>query len=132
MPSIRAGRGSSRLAALALVLALPACTIARVYEGTPLPENPSEKLVVGATTKTDILKLLGPPSRIFHQTDGDIFQYTFDRTNFKRFAIAEPLITRITLFSWSREDGRRDRLILLFDRAGVLSSYGVGRETADL
>ncbi|MBI1852713.1 MAG: hypothetical protein HYR85_20420 [Planctomycetes bacterium] len=123
---------SIRAALVSSVLALASCTIGRVYQGTPFPDDPAAGLVRGRTTKAEALRTLGPPGRIHHQTDGDIFAYSFDRTNYKSFAISEPVITHFTLFSWSREDGRRDRLVLFFDRAGILEDWGLSHETADL
>jgi outer membrane protein assembly factor BamE (lipoprotein component of BamABCDE complex) len=125
MRGIRAALASS-------LIALAGCTIGRVYQGTALPDDPAAALVRGRTTKSEALHVLGPPSRIHHQTDGDIFSYTYDRTNYKSFAISEPVITHFTLFSWSRQDGRRDKLVLFFDRAGILEEWGLDRETADL
>jgi hypothetical protein len=106
------------------------CTIARWYNGAPLRATASV-LVEGQSTKTDVLKSFGPPTQITHQTDGDAFVYTYDRLNFSSFTLQEP-ITGFRLFTYRREFNNHDRLVVLFDFAGVVRGVAVEHHTGEL
>ena len=43
-----------------VLMLITGCTIGRVYVGSELQGNPSEKLVSGQTTKSQVLDILGP------------------------------------------------------------------------
>ncbi len=121
-----------RLVALlgALAVSVSGCTIARSYTGVPL-RNEASVLVEGQSTKSDVLKRFGPPTQITHQTDGDAFVYAYDRLNFSLFMLQEP-ITGQRLFSYRREFSNRDRLVVLFDFAGVVRAVAVEHDTGRL
>ena len=106
------------------------CTIARWYVGSPLPASPQQVLVVGSTPKAEVLARLGPPDRILRQKTGDVFVYHHDQRNTSELNITEPLFTRFTLFEWVKVQDKSDRLMVFFDRAGVVSAFGYrqGRE----
>jgi hypothetical protein len=70
----------SCISPLGLILALvlsTACTIERAYMGNEFAGPPDGRIVVGQTTKREILELLGPPDRIQRQYDGDVFVYAY-------------------------------------------------------
>ncbi len=113
--------------ALALILALNGCTIARWYSGVP-PRAESTVLVQGQSTKSEVLQIFGAPTQIAHQTDGDTFIYTYDRWNYSSFTIAEPF-TGQRIFSYTRGFNNRDRLVVLFDYGGVVRAVAVEHET---
>jgi outer membrane protein assembly factor BamE (lipoprotein component of BamABCDE complex) len=115
---------------LALVCLTAGCTIARWYAGVPLRGDPAV-LVKGESTKSDVLQLFGPPTQITHQTDGDVFVYTYDRWNYSSFTVAEP-ITGQRVFTYTRGFNNRDRLVVLFDYFGVVRGLAVERETKQL
>lgn len=117
-------RSSSRLALVLLLLVVPGCTIGRWYVGSPLPIDPRELLVVGETRQTEVLSRLGPPDRILRQKSGDIFVYRHDQRNESQLEIEEPVITGLTLFQWEKVQDKSDRLMVFFDSAGVVSSFG--------
>lgn len=121
-----------RFASLVLCLALAGCTLSRQYIGSELPSDPSAVLFVGKSTKADALRELGPPERLLRQYDGDVFVYAFMRRNSSSFTIEEPVITNLTIFSWSKTQEKSDRLVLIFDRAGVLTGFGFRRGTEEL
>ena len=108
------------------------CTIGRVYIGSDIRSDPKEKIQLGLSTKSDILTIFGPPERITSQFDGDIFVYAYYRKNSSKFVIEEPYFTNWTLFSYTRIQDKRDNLVILFDKDGVVKSYGYQRGTQDL
>jgi len=108
------------------------CTIGRVYLGSEIRSDPAEKVQVGHTTKSDILSIFGPPDRVTHQYDGDIFVYAFLRKNSTKFAIEEPYITNMTFFTYTRIQEKKDHLVILFDKDGVVKNYGYQRGTSEL
>lgn len=115
---------SRRLACVSLLALASGCTIGRWYVGSPLPADPRQVLVVGQTPKGEVLSRLGPPDRILRQKSGDVFVYHHDQRNSSELEIQEPLITRLTIFQWEKVQDKSDRLMVFFDRAGVVSAFG--------
>ncbi len=114
----------------ALACATVGCTIARYYSGAPLRAEPTS-LVAGQSTKHDVLQLFGPPTQIMHQTDGEAFVYTYEQYNYSSFHLQDP-ITGINWFTYSRELGNRDRLLVLFDFTGVVRSVAIDHQVAQM
>jgi outer membrane protein assembly factor BamE (lipoprotein component of BamABCDE complex) len=112
------------------VLLVSGCTVARFYNGTPLRGEPSQ-IVEGQSTKSDVLRTFGPPTQIFHQTNGDTFVYTYEQHNYASLRVADP-ITRYNWFTYTRERQNRDRLVVLFDFTGVVRSVAVERQVQDM
>jgi hypothetical protein len=115
---------------LGLLLLVSGCTIGRWYVGSPLPDDPRALLVIGQTQKSEVLERLGPPDRILRYRSGDAFLYRQDQRNSSEFEISEPVFTGLTLFSWEKVQDKSDRLMIFFDPAGVVTSFGYrqGRE----
>ncbi len=118
-----------RTAAALLALAASGCTIGRYVRFEPIPEAPEEVLVAGKTTKADVLRELGAPTEIHRQWDGDLFMYRYVRRNIATLDIAEPYVTRQSLFVYDSKSERHDRLAVFFDRQGVVQGFGVSRGT---
>lgn len=119
--------------ALALSLALATgCTIVRTYVGNEMPESVDGRLVPGTTTKADVLRDLGPPDRLVRQYEGDVFVYAYVRRNTASFELSEPVFTHLLVFSYTKNQEKSDRLVLLFDRAGILTGAGFRRGTEEL
>jgi outer membrane protein assembly factor BamE (lipoprotein component of BamABCDE complex) len=108
------------------------CTIGRVYIGSEIKEDPKEKIQIGSTTKSDILEVFGPPTRVQKQYDGDIFIYAYLRKNSTKFALEEPYITNTTFFTYTRIQEKKDSLVILFDKDGVVKNYGFQKGTLEL
>lgn len=122
-----------RLITIALLAVLTcSCSIARVYVGSEVREDPKEKIKIGFTCKGEILEIFGPPDRIQKQYDGDIFVYAFLRKNSSMLTIEEPIITNFTLFQYTRLQQKRDGLVILFDKEGVVKNYGYQKGTKEL
>ena len=117
-------------ACLVAIAGLSGCTVARYYKDVPLRGDPSS-LVEGQSTKTDVLRIFGPPELITHQTDGDTFIYAYERENYSSFRVQDP-ITRINWFTYTRQLDNHDRLVVLFDFAGVVRGIAVDHHTEDM
>ncbi len=117
---------------LSILVFLWGCSIGRVYIGSEIRHDPKEKIKTGSTTKSEILETFGPPDRIQKQYDGDIFVYAYLRKNSSKFTIEEPYITNLTLFQYSRIQQKKDSLVILFDKEGIVKSYGYQKGTPEL
>ena len=115
-----------------LVFPVWSCTVRRVYIGSEVKEDPQQRIQIGSTTKSDILGIFGPPVRIQIQYDGDIFVYAYLRRNSSKLTIEEPYLTNLTFFTYSRIQEKRDSLVILFDKDGVVKNYGFHRGTKEL
>ncbi len=127
-------RSYSRILALTglFTIAVCSCSIGRVYMGSEIKENPRERIVIGSTTKSEILEIFGPPEHVQSQYDGDLFIYAYLRKNSSTLTLAEPFITNISIFKYNRIQQKRDSLIILFDKNGVVKSYGYYVGTTEL
>jgi hypothetical protein len=108
------------------------CIITREYLGNEIPVVADGELVPGITTKADVLRNVGPPDRIARQYDGDVFVYAYIRRNENSLILSEPVITHLTFFQYIKEQEKSDRLVVMFDRAGVLVSVGLQKGTRAL
>jgi len=134
MASEREQRSSSRNPGLIVffVILLSSCTIGRVYMGSEIRGEPREKIVVGSTTKSDILEIYGPPDRVQRQYDGDLFIYAYLRKNSSTLTLEEPVVTNLTFFTYTRIQEKKDSLVILFDGEGLVKNYGFYRGTKEL
>ena len=124
---------SKKLAFITLLTVLTwGCSIGRVYVGSEVKSDPKETIKIGSTTKGKILETFGPPDRIQKQYDGDIFVYAYLRKNSSKFSIEEPFITNFVLFQYTRIQQKKDGLVILFDKDGVVKNYGYQKETQEL
>lgn len=117
-------RPSITIVLLALALGLGACTIGRDYVGNELRANPFDVLVPGETHMADVLETFGAPDKIQRRKDGEILIYRFARGNESVLELQEPVITGLSLFTYTKRQYKANRLTLFFDEAGVLSSFG--------
>jgi len=118
--------------ALAAALQLcSACTITRLYGGAELRGDPTQ-IVEGKSTRSEVLKLLGPPDSIEHQTWGDAFVYRYRQVNSSSITIREPFFVRQTIFQFSRTFDNSDTLVVLFNFDGVVNGLAFDRDTEDM
>jgi len=108
------------------------CSIGRVYMGSEIRYDPNEKIKIGSTTKGEILEIFGPPDRIQKQYDGDIFVYAYLRKNSSKLTLEEPYFTNFVIFQYTRVQQKRDGLVILFDKDGVMKNFGFQRGTQEL
>lgn len=119
-------------ALVAAALLATACTIERAYVGNEFGELPEGSVIVGQTSKREILELMGAPDRILRQYDGDVFVYAYIRRNATTIAIEEPVITNLMINTYVKTQEKSDRLVVFFDRSGLLSGLGFRRGTQQL
>ena len=119
------------LIALLMVLTC-SCSIGRVYMGSEIRYDPNEKIKIGSTTKGEILEIFGPPDRIQKQYDGDIFVYAYLRKNSSTFTLEEPYFTNFVIFQYTRVQQKKDGLVILFDKDGVVKNFGFQKGTQEL
>ena len=134
MASVKEQMNYSRpllLIALLMVLAC-GCSIGRVYMGSEIKYDPNEKIKIGSTTKSEILSIFGPPDRIQKQYDGDIFVYAYLRKNSSTFTLEEPYFTNFVIFQYTRVQQKKDGLVILFDKDGVVKNFGFQKGTQEL
>jgi outer membrane protein assembly factor BamE (lipoprotein component of BamABCDE complex) len=115
-----------------LMILTCSCSIGRVYIGSEIRDDPREKIKIGSTTKGEILEIFGPPDRIQKQYDGDIFVYAYLRKNSSKFTIEEPYVTKFVIFQYVRTQQKKDGLVVLFDKDGVVKNYGYQKGTQEL
>lgn len=115
---------------LVAVAGLSGCTVGRYYKDVPLRGDPST-LVEGQSTKSDVLRIFGPPVQIMHQTDGDAFVYAYERQNYSSFRLQDP-ITGINWFTYTRQLDNHDRIVVLFDYTGVVRGVAVDHHTEEM
>jgi hypothetical protein len=127
------------MSSLARTLALGAslwlatgCIIFRSYVGSELPPAADGGIVLGKTTKSDVLRDVGPPDRLVRQYDGDVFVYEYIRRNESTLELEEPVFTHATIFEYTRVTERSDRMVVFFDRNGIVSGVGFRRGTEQL
>ncbi|HTO68287.1 MAG TPA: hypothetical protein VMR31_00365 [Myxococcota bacterium] len=126
-------RAALRLAAvLACAWLATGCILVRTYLGNELPPAADGGIVLGKTTKADVLRDLGPPDRLVRQYDGDVFVYAYIRRNESTLELEEPVFTHATLFEYTRVTERSDRMVVLFDRGGIVTGVGFRRGTEQL
>ena len=116
----------------AMVIALCGCTLIRTYSGNELPPQIEQQIALGRSTKADVLHDLGPPDRLVRQYEGDVFVYAFIRRNESSLELTEPVFTHMTFFSYTKTQERSDRMVVLFDRNGIVTGVGFKRGTEQL
>jgi outer membrane protein assembly factor BamE (lipoprotein component of BamABCDE complex) len=120
------------LTALLMMALTWGCSIGRVYMGSEIKQDPSERIKIGSTTKGEILSIFGPPDRIQKQYDGDIFVYAYLRKNSSTFTVEEPYFTNFVIFQYTRVQQKKDGLVILFDKDGIVKNFGFQRATQEL
>ncbi len=83
---------------------------------------PDDALEIGATTKSEVLAVLGPPSQVITHQSGEIFYYLYEE------ASSRGLI--LLVYNSNHINTRYDRAIFFFDENGVLQDYATSSEEA--
>ena len=120
----------STLPGLALAACLSACTtITHSSNGTPIHTGALQHLEKGRTTTAEVLQLLGPPQQIVRRRDGDLFLYQYETVDGMQMRFIEPILTRTPFFDYRQSFRKRDTLAVLFDKHGVVDTYGYAQDT---
>jgi hypothetical protein len=117
---------------VAATLLVNGCAISRVQIGSPLQADPAESIKPEFTNMATVLERFGAPNRVLRHGQGDVFIYHFKRRHTDTFTLEEPVITNLEIFTYSTVKEKEDRLVVLFDRKGVVESYGYLQGTAEL
>ena len=125
------GRPLRAAGAALLTLALASCTIVHVYKGARLRADPSQ-IVAGQTTMGDVLQLFGAPTNIQRRPGGDVFVYTYLRRDVRELEIEEGFVTNIEILTYTTINEKSDRLVVLFDRDGVVVERGYAFDTLEI
>jgi hypothetical protein len=103
-----------------LLLAGLSCTIRQEYAGSPLPVDDLPLLKAGMT-KAEVLGLLGPPDDMGLRLQGSVFIY--------RYAKGEAAGLSVSAYQaslkYDRSDSRMDRVVVFFDKRGVVTEIGI-------
>jgi outer membrane protein assembly factor BamE (lipoprotein component of BamABCDE complex) len=83
----------------------------------------TDDLVIGQSTRRDVLSLLGPPSQVIALDDESVLYYLFEHSE------GEGLI--LIVYNRMRIDTRYDRAIFFFDEHDVLSDFSTRLYPAD-
>jgi hypothetical protein len=79
----------------------------------------ADKFVPGATTRGDVLELLGPPSQLISLGEETAFYYMLEETREKGLVLL--------VYNSRKEQTRYDRAVFFFDAQGVLTDRAFGR-----
>jgi outer membrane protein assembly factor BamE (lipoprotein component of BamABCDE complex) len=117
-PRVLGRTGMNLLLVAALAIAATAgCTRIHTEKGIEPTwlEVDADTFRIGASTQSDVLATLGPPSQIIPYQDGSIFYYLHEE------AVGTGVI--FIVYNQGRLNTRYDRAIFFFDAAGVLQDY---------
>ena len=114
------------------MVAASGCSIGRGYVGKELQADPNTVLHPGKTHIAEVLEIFGAPDRMQRRKDGEVLTYHYTRNNSSQLELQEPVITRITFFTYTKRQQKADRLTLFFDAEGLLSHFGFTQAINDL
>jgi hypothetical protein len=83
-------------------------------------EVDAARFVVGATSRSEVMDRLGPPSQLINLSDGTVLYYLNERETARGVVLI--------LFNALRQETTFDRAIFFFDDAGVLTEYALSAE----
>ena len=114
-----------RYTVLLVVMAVsvsPGCFLSRAKVESPIAAESVDKVIVGRSTKADVVRLLGAPTDIiFSNREHDplrVFAYEYAYTVTKTAGLTLIVVTLINT------DTKRDHLLVFFDDHGVVSAIG--------
>jgi outer membrane protein assembly factor BamE (lipoprotein component of BamABCDE complex) len=76
-----------------------------------------DSLRIGTTTRSNLLAMLGPPSQVISQADGEIFYYLHEESESRGLILV--------VYNKSQTDTRYDRAIFFLDAQGVLRDFAI-------
>jgi outer membrane protein assembly factor BamE (lipoprotein component of BamABCDE complex) len=105
------------------ILATPACFFSRSKLEVPIDAGKIDEIVVGKSTKDDVVRVLGAPTDIiFSNREHDalrVFAYEYTYTVNKTTGFT------IIILTFLNSDRKRDHVLVFFDEQGVVTSIGV-------
>lgn len=101
---------------LALIIATftTGCGWFRLKVGSPPDPNEVERIIPGETSRRHVEETLGAPDAVARLAEGDVYLYRYDegKMNF----------LLLLLFNWGSLDVKPDRLLIIFDDAGMVKN----------
>jgi len=82
--------------------------------------DPAPVFEIGATTQSEVMKALGPPSQVIALQDQTLFYYLREQQKLQALSLI--------IYSHSRERIMYDRAIFFFDDEGVLRDFALSEE----
>lgn len=114
----------SLLLIAAVALLATGCAFSRGTLGDDIKTDAVESIKKGATTKTEVITLLGAPDRILQVNGRDLFQY------YRYDAKAGSLL--LIIINFSRLSIKSDDLFVMINQNGVVEDVISSRRTANL
>ena len=132
MRNVRRFRSSSRGLACVLLAAVSGCTIIHTAHGRPI-DSAQVDFEEGETHYRDVLRELGPPTKVGALPDGSTFVYEHLTTRERQFGLNLPGdILEWIKFSVGKTKGDLHSLMLVFDRSGRLRGQSFAEREVDL
>jgi len=82
--------------------------------------DPAPAFEIGATTQSEVMEALGPPSQVIALGDKTLFYYLREQQKLQSLSVI--------IYSHSRERILYDRAIFFFNPQGVLQDFALSRE----
>ncbi len=134
-----------------LLLAFEGCLMVRKYESVPINDFTESIGVSGATrdlkqesvsedskkrlSEKQVLTLLGPPTHYLQTPAGVVFIYLYKGRHLNEFFLGAPRNVaggRFTLFDVYYDTHKQDKMMIFFDRSGLISDYAYHEGTDEL
>jgi hypothetical protein len=110
------------IALAATVAVLNGCYVSKKKDDRPWPSEIVARIVVGKTTKAEVLQLLGPPKQIIRLLESEAYMY---------IAPVEKNSGLVLLvLNLSRSDRQYDAVTVIINRQDIVTAVG-SRFTAD-
>ena len=105
-----------RVAPLFVLLLLSGCFASRSVNDKTWDPELSGQLVVGTSTREDVLKVMGPPKEVVELLDSDA--YIYEHTVMKQSGLF------LLILNMSRDEAQYDRVTVIVDRSGIVQAVG--------
>ena len=110
------------LALAAALAVLNGCYISKKMDDRPWPAEVVARIVVGKTTKAEVLQLLGPPKQIIRLLESEAYMYIAP--------VEKNSGLVLLILNLSRSDRQYDAVTVIINRQDVVTAVG-SRFTAD-
>jgi hypothetical protein len=110
------------IAVSAALFALNGCYFGKKIDDRPWPPEVVARIVVGKTTKGEVLKLLGPPKQIIRLLESEAYMYVA--------SVEKNSGLVLIVLNMSRSDRQYDAVTVIINRQDVVTAVG-SRFSAD-
>ncbi|MEN8149741.1 MAG: hypothetical protein ABFS86_07945 [Planctomycetota bacterium] len=106
----------NRIAPLLVLLLLPGCFASRTIDDETWDPGLAGQLVVGQSTREDVLKIMGPPKEVVELLDSDAYVY--------EHAVTKESGLFLLVVNFANDDIQYDRVTVIVDREGIVRGVG--------